>query len=109
MEAATSAKIAAAPAAAVSKFLAGEPGFRYHQIVTGLLHPRFEALLASEGQVLVTLHAGEVFGNRQKAWEWLRCPHPALDGKTPLEAATTEEGFQEVEDILGRIEYGVLG
>jgi putative toxin-antitoxin system antitoxin component (TIGR02293 family) len=63
-----------------------------------------------DDQVLsVTAHAGDVFGNLQKALRWLHAPHPALRGKTPLEVAGTAAGFQEVEDILGRIEYGVIG
>ena len=52
---------------------------------------------------------GEVFANRDKALEWLQTPSPALHGATPLHAIETESGCQEVEDILGRTEYGVLG
>jgi putative toxin-antitoxin system antitoxin component (TIGR02293 family) len=66
--------------------------------------------IPQEDQVLyVTAHAGDVFGNPQRALQWLHSPHPALRDKTPLDAAGTAEGFQEVEDILGRIEYGVIG
>jgi putative toxin-antitoxin system antitoxin component (TIGR02293 family) len=57
----------------------------------------------------ITARAGEVFANRDKALEWLQTPSPALRGATPLRAIETESGRQEVEDILGRIEYGVLG
>jgi putative toxin-antitoxin system antitoxin component (TIGR02293 family) len=57
----------------------------------------------------ITARAGEVFANRDKALEWLQTPSPALHGATPLRAVETESGCQEVEDILGRIEYGVLG
>jgi putative toxin-antitoxin system antitoxin component (TIGR02293 family) len=57
----------------------------------------------------LSVHAGEVFGNREKALHWLQSPNPSLEGKTPLESAQTEQGYQAVEDILGRIEYGVLG
>jgi len=57
----------------------------------------------------VTAHAGEIFGDRQKALRWPQTPHPALAGRTPLDAASTAEGFEEAEDILGRIEYGVIG
>jgi putative toxin-antitoxin system antitoxin component (TIGR02293 family) len=55
------------------------------------------------------VHAGGVFANQEKALHWLQAPNPSLEGKTPLEAAQTEHGYQAVEDILGRIEYGVLG
>jgi putative toxin-antitoxin system antitoxin component (TIGR02293 family) len=57
----------------------------------------------------ITARAGEVFANRDKALEWLQTPSPALRDATPLNAIETESGCQEVEDILGRIEYGVLG
>jgi len=55
------------------------------------------------------VHAGEVFANQEKAIHWLRSPNPSLEGKTPLEAAQTDQGYQEVEDVLVRIEHGVLG
>ncbi|HXB70881.1 MAG TPA: MbcA/ParS/Xre antitoxin family protein [Candidatus Acidoferrales bacterium] len=59
--------------------------------------------------LFVTARAGEVFANRQKALRWLQSPNPALGGSSPLAAAETDAGYHEVEDILGRIEYGVLG
>ncbi len=57
----------------------------------------------------ISVHAGEVFANQEKAILWLRSPNPSLEGKTPLEAARTDEGYREVEDVLLRIEHGVLG
>jgi putative toxin-antitoxin system antitoxin component (TIGR02293 family) len=57
----------------------------------------------------ISAHAGEVFANQEKAIHWLRSPNPSLEGKTPLEAAQTDQGYQEVEDVLVRIEHGVLG
>jgi putative toxin-antitoxin system antitoxin component (TIGR02293 family) len=59
--------------------------------------------------VSISARAGEVFANKEKALHWLRSPNPSLEGMTPLEAAETNEGYHEVEDILTRIEYGVLG
>jgi len=55
------------------------------------------------------VRAGEVFASHEKALEWLQTPNPSLQGRTPLEAATTQEGFEEADDILTRIERGVLG
>jgi putative toxin-antitoxin system antitoxin component (TIGR02293 family) len=55
------------------------------------------------------VHAGEVFANQEKALAWLQSPNPSLNGRTPLEATATEEGFQEADDVLTRIESGVLG
>jgi len=59
--------------------------------------------------IVLSVHAGEAFANQEKAMGWLRTPNPSLAGRTPLEAAATEEGFQEAEDVLTRIECGVLG
>ena len=47
----------------------------------------------------ISVHAGEVFANREKAIHWLRSPNPSLEGKTPLEAAQTDQGYREVEDV----------
>lgn len=38
---------------------------------------------------------------------WLAAPQVGLGGETPLSYAETEVGAREVEDLLGRIEYGV--
>jgi putative toxin-antitoxin system antitoxin component (TIGR02293 family) len=59
--------------------------------------------------ITISARAGEVFANQEKAVHWLQAPNPSLAGRTPLEAATTEEGYQEADDILTRIEHGVLG
>jgi putative toxin-antitoxin system antitoxin component (TIGR02293 family) len=59
--------------------------------------------------ISISARAGEVFANQEKALHWLRSPNPSLEGRTPLEAAASDEGYQEVEDILTRIEHGVLG
>ena len=49
----------------------------------------------------------EVFGNREKAGRWLRKPNRALGGRVPIDLIASAEGADEVETILGRIEYGV--
>jgi uncharacterized protein (DUF2384 family) len=59
--------------------------------------------------IALSAHAGEVFANHEKALGWLQTSNPSLAGRTPLEAAATEEGFQEAEEVLTRIECGVLG
>jgi putative toxin-antitoxin system antitoxin component (TIGR02293 family) len=41
------------------------------------------------------------------ARQWLRTPQVGLGGAVPLEYARTEVGAREVENLLGRIEYGV--
>jgi putative toxin-antitoxin system antitoxin component (TIGR02293 family) len=59
--------------------------------------------------IALSTRAGEVFGNSEKALEWLRTPNPSLGGMTPLEAAATTAGFEEADEVLGRLEFGVLG
>jgi putative toxin-antitoxin system antitoxin component (TIGR02293 family) len=41
------------------------------------------------------------------ARKWLNSPQFGLGGAVPLEYAETEVGAREVENLLGRIEYGV--
>jgi putative toxin-antitoxin system antitoxin component (TIGR02293 family) len=59
--------------------------------------------------ISISARAGEVFASQAKALHWLQAPNPSLAGRAPLEALDTDEGYQEVEDILTRIEHGVLG
>ena len=59
--------------------------------------------------ISLSARAGEVFANQEKALHWLQAPNPSLAGRTPLEVVETENGYQEAEDILTRIEHGVLG
>ena len=51
--------------------------------------------------------AVEVMESEQNARQWLNSPQFGLGGAVPLEFAETEVGAREVEDLLGRIEYGV--
>jgi putative toxin-antitoxin system antitoxin component (TIGR02293 family) len=52
--------------------------------------------------------ARDVMESAELAREWLRTPQIGLDGQRPLELMRTEAGAREVEDLLSRIEYGVL-
>lgn len=49
----------------------------------------------------------EVLGDKDEAQRWFSTPKKALGGKTPLEFSESDIGTREVEDLLGRIEYGV--
>jgi putative toxin-antitoxin system antitoxin component (TIGR02293 family) len=51
--------------------------------------------------------AVEMIGDQQKAVEWLSTPNRALGGERPLDQLDTDTGARMVEDILGRIAYGV--
>jgi putative toxin-antitoxin system antitoxin component (TIGR02293 family) len=47
-------------------------------------------------------------GDRDDAREWLQTPIPALGNKKPLDLARTEPGGREVEDLIARIEHGIV-
>jgi putative toxin-antitoxin system antitoxin component (TIGR02293 family) len=51
--------------------------------------------------------AVEMIGEEEKAIEWLGTPNRALGGARPLDQLDTDTGARMVEDILGRIAYGV--
>ena len=51
--------------------------------------------------------AEDVFGDRDAAREWLTSPQLGLGNIKPVEFAKSEIGAREVENLLGRIEYGV--
>ena len=52
--------------------------------------------------------ASDVLGDATRAQAWCLSPCRALSNKTPLEYAGSELGAQEVFDLLGRLEHGVL-
>ena len=51
--------------------------------------------------------AADLFGDIEKARAWLKLPQYGLGGAVPLDYARTEAGAREVENLLGRIKYGV--
>jgi putative toxin-antitoxin system antitoxin component (TIGR02293 family) len=59
---------------------------------------RFARLLGQAASVMESLDHGR---------RWLTSPQVGLGGAIPLEFAETEVGAREVENLLGRIEYGV--
>jgi putative toxin-antitoxin system antitoxin component (TIGR02293 family) len=46
-------------------------------------------------------------GDWERATGWLHAPNRALGGARPLDLLDTDPGAQMVEDVLGRIAYGV--
>ena len=52
-------------------------------------------------------HATNVFGDVDKARAWLKYSQRGLGGAVPLDYAETEIGAREVDNLLGRIDYGV--
>ncbi len=51
--------------------------------------------------------AADFFGEIGKARAWLKHPQYGLGDAVPLDYARTEAGAREVENLLGRMKYGV--
>ena len=71
----------------------------------GRLKPIESELLLRLARVLVA--ATETLGSEDKAREWLTSENRALGGAVPIGLLDTGLGFEEVMDILTRVEYGV--
>lgn len=52
--------------------------------------------------------AVDVLGSEASAQAWIITPIHALGWKRPFDYVSTEVGAREVENILGRIEHGVI-
>lgn len=57
--------------------------------------------------VRIAGRAEEAIGDEEKAGRWLRKPNRALLGKRPLDLLESDVGARMVEQVLGRIEYGL--
>jgi putative toxin-antitoxin system antitoxin component (TIGR02293 family) len=55
----------------------------------------------------VVATAEDVWQNREQAIRFLTTPHPEIAGKTPLDAALTELGARQAEEVMARIVYGL--
>ena len=69
--------------------------------------PLRRASAPAAANVAITAHAFAVFGDRERAMDWLRTPNHLFGGESPEEYARSG-GLEEVEKILVRIEYGVF-
>lgn len=47
-------------------------------------------------------------GDENAAVRWLKTPARALGGETPFKHLDTEAGADEVRDLIGRIEHGIV-
>jgi putative toxin-antitoxin system antitoxin component (TIGR02293 family) len=57
----------------------------------------------------ITQQAINLFKDTDKALQWLQTSKNSLAGITPLAALSTDEGANQVEEILYRTEYGIYG
>ncbi|MEB0222994.1 MbcA/ParS/Xre antitoxin family protein [Pseudomonas sp. 10S4] len=55
---------------------------------------------------LIQHQAEQLFGNKAKAATWLTQPKTTFSGRTPLQLAFTEAGYELVKAELERIGHG---
>ena len=48
-----------------------------------------------------------VWDDFEDAHEWLKTPHPEMDGVTPIQCAMSELGARRVEEVLNMLFYGI--
>ncbi|MEP6850698.1 MAG: antitoxin Xre/MbcA/ParS toxin-binding domain-containing protein [Acidobacteriota bacterium] len=73
----------------------------------GRLSPDESDRLVSVSRLLA-LAIGLFGGRVESATRWLTAPNRALGRRSPIEAARTEIGTREVENLIGRLEHGVF-
>lgn len=56
----------------------------------------------------VIQHTIELLGSIEGGLQWLRSTQRALGHRVPFDLLSTDPGTEAVEDLLGRIEYGVI-
>ncbi len=57
--------------------------------------------------ILVHAHAADVFESRDIAAQWMQAAHAELNGESPIAMLDTQTGYDAVQRILQRIEFGV--
>lgn len=71
------------------------------------LKPSESDRLARLARMIV--RAEEAIGDDDKAHRWLMKPNRALSGQVPFALLDSDAGATAVEQVLDRIEYGVIG
>ena len=67
-----------------------------------------ERLRTSGNETAVLIRALEVFGDSERALQWMRESNAALNNEPPIRVIQTEAGRTEVLNVLGRIQHGVI-
>jgi putative toxin-antitoxin system antitoxin component (TIGR02293 family) len=73
---------------------------------------RRERLTAAESEktsriARIVAFAEHVWRNEDDAREWMNTPLPELQGRTPADAAQSELGAIQVEDVLNKLLFGL--
>ncbi|WP_439599013.1 antitoxin Xre/MbcA/ParS toxin-binding domain-containing protein [Falsiroseomonas sp.] len=53
------------------------------------------------------VHARRALGTEAEARDFMTTPHPALEGRSPVDAARTDLGTRRTEAVLNALEYGL--
>ncbi|MGH7806049.1 MAG: type II RES/Xre toxin-antitoxin system antitoxin [Candidatus Binatia bacterium] len=74
---------------------------------------RHERLSGDESDRVVRLahafsSAERTFGDRDRAWRWLRKASRPLGGRRPIDLLATETGARAVEELLVRLDEGMV-
>jgi putative toxin-antitoxin system antitoxin component (TIGR02293 family) len=92
---------------------AAEPRALMQRVVPEATYKRRrERLSAAESErterlARVVATAEETWQDRERARRFLTTPHPEIGGKTPLDAALTELGARQAEEVMARIVDGL--
>ena len=57
----------------------------------------------------VLAHANRVFEDPEESADWIHAPNTSLGKQQPLTLLDTDIGVQQVDQVLGRIEHGIVG
>ena len=57
----------------------------------------------------VIAHANRVFEDPDESADWIQTPNASLGKQRPLTLLDTDIGVQQVDQVLGRIEHGIVG
>ena len=57
----------------------------------------------------VLAHANRVFEDQNESADWIQTPNASLGKQQPLTLLDTDIGVQQVDQVLGRIEHGIVG
>lgn len=52
--------------------------------------------------------ASDLFESEERALEWMRESVYGLGGKRPLDMVATTVDFEQVKDLIGRVQHGVF-
>jgi putative toxin-antitoxin system antitoxin component (TIGR02293 family) len=92
---------------------AAEQRAMMHRIVPEATYKRRRERLSpaeserTERVARVIAMAEEVWQDRARARHFLITPHPEIGGKAPIDAAFTELGARQAEEVMARILYGL--